>query len=185
MITVSSTRPPEDAANARTRPSLADVVGFLRFVFARWRDDRAPQVAASLTYTSLLAITPVFAIAVALLSSAPFFREAMVQLRIFLLVNLAPEIAGRIITEYMPQFAHNARRLTTYSLVFLMVTATVLMLTPADSVLAYLVLLVSGPLLIGLGVTITTYVMTSCVFLKPKPYGASSVAPCTELIEVP
>jgi len=176
MITVSSAKPLEDAAKARTRPSLADVVGFLRFVFARWRDDRAPQVAASLTYTSLLAITPVFAIAVALLSSAGFFREAMVQLKIFLLVNLAPEIAGRIITEYMPQFAHNARRLTTYSLVFLMITATVLMLTIDRSfnaiwksrgrrpywlsVLAYLVLLVSGPLLIGLGVTITTYVMT-------------------------
>ena len=40
---------------------------------------------------------PVFAIVVALMSSAPFFADVMVQFKVFLLLNLVPEIAGRII----------------------------------------------------------------------------------------
>ena len=46
---------------------------FVRFVLKRWGEDRCPQIAGSLAFTTLLAIVPVFAIVVALLSSAPFF----------------------------------------------------------------------------------------------------------------
>ena len=59
------------------RKKLLDVLGFLRFVLRRWREDRCPQIAGSLTYTTLLAIAPVFAIAVALLASTPFLGEVM------------------------------------------------------------------------------------------------------------
>ena len=75
----------------------------------RWNDDRCPQIAGSLTYTTILALAPMFAIGVAVLSSAPFFGDVMTKFKIFLLLNLAPEIAGTIITDYMPQLAHNAR----------------------------------------------------------------------------
>jgi membrane protein len=37
----------------------------------------------------------------------------MSQIKIFLLLNLMPEIAGKIITVYMEEFSANARRLTT------------------------------------------------------------------------
>ena len=61
---------------ARVRAEkLLDVFGFLRFVLRRWTEDRCPQIAGSLTYTTLLALVPVFAIAVAMLSSMPFFEE--------------------------------------------------------------------------------------------------------------
>jgi len=158
-------------------PSLSrDVRSFIAFVLRRWNEDRCPQVAASLTFTTLLGLTPVFAISVALLSSMPFFEQVMVQVKIFLLMNLVPEIAGKIITEYMTQFARNAGRLTTLGVGVLLVTAVALMLTIDRSfnaiwrarrrrpywlsLLGYLFLMLAGPLLIGTGVTITTYVMT-------------------------
>lgn len=155
---------------------LHDIRTFALFALRRWTEDRCPQVAASLTFTTLLALTPVFAIAVALLSSAPFFEPLMVQVKVFLLMNLVPEIAGKIITEYMTEFRHNAGRLTTLGLGMLLVTAVALMLTIDRSfnaiwrvrrrrpywlsVLAYLALMLAGPVLIGAGVTVTTYVMT-------------------------
>ena len=80
---------------------LRGLFGFLRYVLRRWSEDRCPQIAGSLTYTTLLALVPIFAIAVALLSSMPFFERVMTQFKIFLLMNLLPEIAGTIITVYM------------------------------------------------------------------------------------
>jgi membrane protein len=158
------------------RAKLLDVLGFLRFVFMRWTEDRCPQIAGSLTYTTLLALVPVFVIAVAVLSSAPFFEDVMSQIKIFLLMNLMPEIAGKIITVYMEEFAGNARRLTTVGLIAVFVLSVVLMLIVDRSlnaiwrvkrsrpywlsVLGYVVLLVVGPLLIGVSVSITTYLMT-------------------------
>jgi membrane protein len=148
---------------------------FVRFVLHRWVDDRCPQIAGSLAFTTLLAMVPVFAIAVAVLSWSPFFESVMAQIKIFLLLNLLPEIAGRIITVYMVEFEHNAARLTWIGLAALFVMSVSLMLTFDRSlnhiwrshrkrpmwalVAGYFMLLVLGPLLIGTSVTVTTYLM--------------------------
>jgi membrane protein len=182
---------------------LLDALGFLRFVLRRWSEDRCPQIAGSLTFTTLLALVPVFAIIVAMLSRAPFFEEMMVQIKAFLLLNLVPEIAGRIITVYMEQFRENAARLTTVGLVVLFFTAMALMFTVDRSinaiwrvrrarpfwisVLSYMVLLSIGPLLIGVSVSITTYLMAlstssdvpesaHSVLLQAVPAAVSAIA---------
>ena len=56
---------------------VLDTLGFARFVLRRWSEDHCPQIAGNLTYTTLLAIAPTFAVAVALMSSTPAFVEAM------------------------------------------------------------------------------------------------------------
>jgi len=117
------------------------------------------------------------AIIVALLSSLPFFEQVLTQIKIFLLLNLVPEIAGKIITVYMEEFRRNAARLTTVGVVLLFGTAMALMLTIDRSInaiwrvrrsrrwwvsiLSYVVLLAMGPLLIMVSVSITTYLMMS------------------------
>jgi membrane protein len=158
------------------RAKLLDVLGFLRFVFARWTEDRCPQIAGSLTYTTLLALVPVFVVVVAVLSWAPFFEDVMTQIKIFLLMNLIPEIAGKIITVYMEEFSSNARRLTTVGLGAVLVLSVLLMLIVDRSlnaiwrvkrsrpywlsVIGYLLLLLVGPVLITVSLSITTYLMT-------------------------
>jgi membrane protein len=155
---------------------LTDAFGFLRFVFRRWKEDRCPQTAGSLTFTTLLALVPMFAIAVAVLSSAPFFEDAMSQIKIFLLLNLLPEIAYKIITVYMVEFAASAARLTWVGIVVVFVIATALMLLIDRSlngiwrvrrsrplwlsVPVYVLLLAVGPVLIGISVSVTTYLMS-------------------------
>lgn len=158
---------------------LLDIADFARYLGRRWVEDRCLQTAASLAFTTLLALAPVFGIAVALLSRAPFFEQVLVQIKIFLLLNLLPEIAYRIITVYMEEFAHNAVRLTTVGVAALCVTAMATMLTVERqihaiwrekrtrplwiSVFAYATLLIVGPLLIAVSVSTTTYLMSLSV----------------------
>ncbi len=157
------------------RRKLADTFGFLLFVFRRWREDRCPQIAGSLTYTTLLALVPVFTIAVALLSSTPFFHEVMERIREFLRMNLMPDIAEKIITVYMREFAHNARRLTAFGVGGVFVIAVWMMLIMDRSlnaiwrvrqtrplwmsVIGYVTVIVLGPVLLGVSVTITTFML--------------------------
>jgi membrane protein len=154
---------------------LRDLLGFLRFVLRRWNDDRCPLIAGSLTYTTILALAPMFAVGVAVLSSAPFFEEVMNKFKIFLLLNLTPEVAGTIITQYIPQLARNAHRLTVVG-GLLVLAAAVWMLLTIDKTLnsiwrvrrsrsywvsipGYVALIFAAPVLIGVGVTVTTYLM--------------------------
>jgi len=154
---------------------LHDTFGFLRFVYRRWNEDRCPQIAGSLTYTTVLALVPTFVIAVAVMSSSPIFEDVMSKIKIFLLLNLTPEIAGRIITVYMEEFAANAARLTTLGIALVFVLAVWLMHIMDRSLnaiwrvrqsrpywlsaLGYVLLLLAGPVLLGVSVSITTYIM--------------------------
>lgn len=158
---------------------LLALYDFFRFVLRRWGEDRCPQIAGSLAFTTLLAIVPIFAIAVALMSRAPFFEDLLTQIKIFLLINLVPEMAGRIITVYMQEFAENAVRLTWLGTGLLFVSSVVTMIMvdrqihaiwrdPARrplwvSMLAYATLLVVSPILIAVSVSLTTYLMSLSV----------------------
>ena len=171
--------------------ALADLPGFLRFVLRRWSEDRCPQIAGSLTYTTLLALVPVFAIAVALLSSMPFFEDVMVQIKVFLLVNLVPEIAHTLITVYMETFARNAGKLTAVGTLALFATAIALLFTIDRSlnaiwrvsrarpywvsIVGYGLLLVLAPLLIGLSMSLTTYMVTLSMRYASVPPEAGSL----------
>jgi membrane protein len=156
---------------------LRDCAGFAAFVLRRWQEDRCPQIAGALTFTTLLAIVPLFTVAVAVLAALPFFEGAMVQIKIFLLMNLVPEIAGRIITVYMGQFAQAAGQLTLVSLVALLTMAIATLYTMDRSlnviwrvdrhrplwlsVTGYLALLVLGPVLLGLSLWATSWLVAA------------------------
>ena len=156
-------------------PHLRDIAGFLRFVLKRWSEDRCPQIAGSLTYLTLLAIFPMFGVVVAVLSQSPVFEDVMSAIKIWVLMNFAPELAGKIITVYMEELAQHAARLTWYGLAVVLVLAVWTMhlmdrsfnaiwrVARARSywalLLGYVALLVSGPLLLLASVTFTTYVV--------------------------
>ena len=166
---------------------LRDIAGFVAFVIRRWQEDRCPQIAGALTFTTLLAIVPLFTVAVAVLSALPFFEGAMVQIKIFLLMNLVPEIAGRIITVYMGQFAEAAGRLTTVSLVALLAMALATLFTVDRSlnviwrvdrhrplwlsVSGYLALLALGPVLLGLSLWATSWLVAASLDRLAMPSG--------------
>lgn len=163
-----------------------DTAGFVAFVLRRWHEDRCPQIAGSLTFTTLLALVPLFAVVVAVFSALPFFEGTMVQIKIFLLLNLVPEIAGKIITVHMVQVAEAAARLTSVSLAALFVMAITMLFTVDRSLnviwrvdrhrplwlsaTGYTALLLLGPVLMGMSLWATSWLVTASLdqFVMPS-----------------
>lgn len=152
-----------------------DFLNFMRFIVMRFNQDGCMQIAASLTFTTLLSLVPLITIALTLFSAFPVFEDFSTQIKVYLLNNLMPEVAGKIITEYMQQFTESAMRLTTVGIVFLAVTAMMLMLTIDQAfnaiwrvarprpllmrLVVYWAVLTLGPLLIGASLSLTSWLV--------------------------
>src|SRR6516164_6008573 len=87
-------------------------LGFLRFLTRRMAELHINQVAASLTFTTLLALVPLLTVTLIVISAFPVFAEYSVRFKVMLLTTLVPEFAGKVITVYMRQFTENASSLT-------------------------------------------------------------------------
>ena len=133
------------------------------------------MVAGSLTYTSLLALVPLFAVTLVLTSHFAFTRDLILQVKAFALENLVPGVGGRIVTDYIEQFSQNAAKLTIIGLLIIVGAAVALMFTIDTEfnyiwrtrhrrswwkrLAAYLAVLAVGPLLIGASLTLTSYLV--------------------------
>ena len=101
---------------------------FLSRCFVRFREERCAQAAASLAFTTLLALVPLLTVALVLLSQFDLFSGLGMALRNFLLANLLPEKAGNVITAYALQFTQKTGRLTALGTGMLVLTALLLSL---------------------------------------------------------
>jgi len=157
------------------RKDLRDIVALIRLIAKRFVQDRCAETAASLTFTTLLSLVPMVTIALTVFSAFPVFEDFSAQIKNFLMQNLMPENAGRIITQYMQQFAESATRLTTMGVVFLAVTAMLMMLTIdkefnviwrvtrsrplVKRLIVYWAVLTLAPLLIGASLSLTSWLV--------------------------
>src|SRR5262249_1301091 len=157
-------------------------------VWQRFYEDRCMPTASSLTFTTLLAIVPVVTVALAFISAFPVFEEASLQLQKFLLSNMFPESVESL-AGYARQFLDNATQLTAVGLVFLVVTAMIVLTTieralneiwrvrrprpVARRVPIYLALLTIGPVLIGLSLSLTSWLASESLgLMSDVPYAA-------------
>lgn len=113
---------------ARRHP-FGHFTSFVGFVLGRYQQDQCLQTAGSLTFTTLLALVPFLTIMLMIIAAFPVFNDLSNQFKIFLLTNLVPSFAGKIITVYMRQFSENASRLTAMGIASLLVTALLMILT--------------------------------------------------------
>jgi len=145
---------------------LRDLADFGLAVGHRFYDERSLITAASLTYTTLLSLVPLFTVALAASTAFPVFDQAVGALQAFVFENFLPDARGvETIAEQIRSFTENAGRLTAIGTAFFVVTAVMLMLTIDDSlnrifrvqrrrplpqqVLMYWGVLTLGPVLIG------------------------------------
>ncbi len=158
---------------------------FLLRCIARFREERCAQVAASLAFTTLLALVPLLTVALVLISQFDLFAGLGTALRNFLLANLLPEKAGRVIAAYALQFSQKTGRLTALGTGMLVVTALLLMLSIdrvfrqiwrvrqprplLKRIVVYLGGLVLGPVVLGACVALATYLVTASLGLVSEP----------------
>lgn len=159
----------------RARPAARDILGLVLYTAGRFYRDRCPQVAASLTYTTLLSMVPLLTIGFAILAAFPAFEGVRDQAQAVLFENMVPEI-GETISNALAGFTKNAGKTTAIGIVFVAVTS-ILTLNTIESVfntiwrvseprklilrvLSYWAMLTMAPLLFGASLSLSSYLIT-------------------------
>ncbi len=154
---------------------LADMGHFIGYTAKRFAEDRCPLQAAGLGYVSLLAIVPLLAIALGVLSAFPAFDDVRTELQALVFENFLPE-AGNEVADQLAFFLRNASRATGAGVIAFAVTAVLLLNNISDSFnviwrvseprplvfrfLVYWMLLTLGPLLLGSSISLSSYAFT-------------------------
>jgi membrane protein len=142
----------------------------------RFREDRLSVTAASLTFTTLISLVPLFTVGLAVFSAFPMFARMQTALQKWLVDSLVPEAIARQVLTYLNQFAAKAGQMGWTGAVVLLVSALALVLTIdrqlndiwrvrrqrplAQRVLVYWALLTLGPLLLALSLSLTSYAVS-------------------------
>ena len=154
--------------------SWHDLRELFRFAVRRLEEERLPQVAGALTFTSILALVPVATIAFALFTAFPLFSTFRASLEAYFIQNLMPANMANTILDYVNQFASKSARLSAVGGVALIVTSGMTMATIDHTfnriwrvqtsrpllqrILVYWAIVTLGPLLIGVSISATSYV---------------------------
>lgn len=133
-------------------------------VWRHFRQDRCFEEAASLGYTSLLAVVPLFAVVFGVASAFPVFDRWSIELQSFIFENFIPA-SGEQIQQYISGFLASVNKLTLPGTFFLILTALLLMMrierafnriwrvpvarTIVSRVVVYWAVLTLGPLALG------------------------------------
>lgn len=157
------------------RFSWRDLRALLRFAGRRLDEEQLPQVAGSLTFTTVLALVPMLTIAFAIFTAFPLFNTFRASLEAYFIKSLMPKVISDTILGYLNQFASKATRLSAIGAVGLVLTTLAMMLTIdrafnriwrvrmqrplMQQALVYWAILTLGPLLIGGSITITSFVL--------------------------
>ncbi len=143
----------------------------------RFRDARLGVSASSLTFTTVLALVPLFAVGLAVFAAFPVFGKFQDTIQRWLIESLVPESIARQVLSYLTQFSRKASRLGSVGLVAVLMSAVFLMVTIertlgqiwrlrrqrplAQRVLLYWSAITLGPLLLGASLAITSYLVTA------------------------
>ncbi len=143
----------------------------------RFREDRLGLSASSLTFTTTIALVPLFTVALALFTAFPMFAKFQDVLQKWLVESLIPDNIARQVLGYLTQFAGRAGRLGWAGLTVLFFTALSLVFTIdrtlnaiwrvrrprplGQRMLVYWTAITLGPLLLAGSLTITSYIITT------------------------
>ena len=148
----------------------------LRNLWSRFREVRLGMTASSLTFTTVLALVPLFTLGLAIFTAFPMFSQVQDQLQRWLIESLVPESISRQVLGSLTQFSRKASRLGLVGLAAVVVTLLALLVTIdrtmgqiwrvsrprpwGQRILIYWVGLTLGPLLLGASLAISSYLFS-------------------------
>ena len=162
-----------------TMDKLQEWFHFLAFTYRNYVADGCQARAGSLTYLTLFAVVPLLTVVYVMLSLVPAFSAVGAEIQDWIFSNFLPE-TGADVKDALVQFSGQARSLTAVGLVFLATTAYFMLRNIEKTLngiwhtrthrrglanfLLYWALLSLGPLFIGLGFVISTYLVSLSIF---------------------
>lgn len=177
---------------------LKDWLGFWLSLYQRFIENRGAGNAAALTYTTLFAVVPMMTVTFAMLSAIPAFQGVGEEIQGFIFNNFVPS-TGETVQEYLREFTAQARQLTWFGVGLLAVTAFLMLVTiektfnviwrvrqprrGMSSFLLYWAILSLGPLLLGAGFAVSTYIASLSLISGPDAVvGAKTLLAFTPLL---
>ncbi|OGI41669.1 MAG: hypothetical protein A2150_02960 [Candidatus Muproteobacteria bacterium RBG_16_64_11] len=161
------------------KPQGARLWQFVKQVASRFGEDRCSRVAGALSFATILSLVPFTAVALGMLSVFPMFQSWMTAIQDFVYGNFVPA-SGEVVQKYLEEFAHKTGRLTALGLLFLAITAVLMMATIElafndiwrvrqqrklmHRFLTYWAILTLGPFLIGVSLTLTSQLFSLPLF---------------------
>ncbi len=158
-------------------------IAFVRRVVARTRNTGLARTAGSLAFTTVLGLVPMATVAIAFVARFPVFQQWLDALEIFLLQSALPDGANEVVHRYVREFTERAAELTGLSIVFLVVTATLVIATiereinalwgiglrrpMARRFVVYVLGTTLGPVLVGASISLTTWLFTQSLAVVP------------------
>ncbi|EPJ49250.1 MAG: putative ribonuclease [Osedax symbiont Rs2] len=129
--------------------------------------------ASALTYTTLFAVVPLMTVTYSVLAMVPAFQGVGESVQGWVFSNFVPA-TGEVVQNYLADFTAQARRLTAVGAIFLFVTSVMMMKNieaafnriwrvkfsrkGMSSFLLYWAVLSLGPILIGVGLLVSSYI---------------------------
>lgn len=155
----------------------AETRDLVRFARRRLTEEKLPQVAGSLTFTTTLSIVPLLTIVLAIFTTFPVFGQLRTALDNYFVQMLMPRAIANTIMGNLTQFASKATGLSAVGAVALLLTSAALIGTIerafnqiwdvkeprplVQRVLVYWALVTLGPLAFGISLTITSQLFTA------------------------
>lgn len=146
---------------------------FIGYLFKQFLSNQGILNAAALTYTTLFAVVPLMTVSYAMLAAVPSFQGVGQELQGWVFDNFVPA-TGQVVQEYLNNFSSQARKLTAVGVALLAITAIMMMKNieaalnriwrvneprkGLSSFMLYWAILSLGPILIGLGLVLTSYI---------------------------
>ncbi len=143
----------------------------------RFREDRLGLTASSLTFTTTIALVPLFTVVLAVFTAFPMFSKLQGVLQQWLVESLIPDSIARQVLGYLTQFSGKAHKLGVAGFAVLIVTALALILTIdhtlngiwrvrqprplGQRVLVYWAVVSLGPLLLAMSLSLTSYALSA------------------------
>lgn len=137
------------------------------------------ESAAALTYTSLFAIVPMMTVVFTVLSVMPQLKDSVNEIRNWAFESFAPGVGNQVI-GYLEEFSRQASNLTAVGILFLVVTSILMLRTieknlnriwqvyrprkGTTSLMMYSTVLTLGPMLLGAGLAVSSYVTSLTLF---------------------
>lgn len=153
---------------------------FSTFLTYRIRNDMIFRVAASLSYTSLIAIVPLIAVMLSIFSAFPAFDNVKDIVQQTIIENIVPSSEAHVV-QYFNEFIQSSAKLTAIGAVGVAITAIMLLSTIENSlnfifkakrarritakITLYWTIITLGPLLMGAAISIRGYFYTLQKFM--------------------
>jgi len=155
------------------------VARFLQLLISRFIADKGLPNAAALTYTTLLSLVPLMTVGLAVFSAFPVSEKVSGEIQNFVFQNFVPA-SGEVVERYLIEFSSKAAKLSGVGFAFLVVVAVMMMVNidqainaiwrvrrkrgPISMFVMYWSILTLGPLMIGLSVAATSYLVSIPIF---------------------